>query len=192
MPIFATKKVNKKTAGSKSPLIIGLLTGFMPCGPLQAAQLYALSTGNPITGAISMFLFCLGTIPLLFGIGAFAGFLGSKKSLTNKVVTIGAVLVTVLGFSMFSQGWNLAGFTTQQSEVEASETVTVLTVEGMTCNACIAAIKRAVNDIDEVNKVDVTLSTGRVVIEHIAGLDEALIRQAIIEIGLRIVDSNID
>ena len=191
MPRFATKKINKKTAGNKSPLIIGFLTGFMPCGPLQAAQLYALSTGNPFEGALSMFLFCAGTIPLLFGLGAFAGFLGSRKSLTNKVVTIGAVLVAVLGLSMFSQGWNLAGFTARHSEVETSETVTVFTVEGMTCNACVQAITKAVKTVDGVVKVDVTLSTGRVVIEHAAGLDAVLLRQAILETGYRIaVDSD--
>lgn len=29
---------------SKSPFIIGLLNGFMTCGPIQAMQVYALST----------------------------------------------------------------------------------------------------------------------------------------------------
>lgn len=36
--------------------------GLMPCGPLQTMQLYALSTGSAINGALSMFIFSLGTV----------------------------------------------------------------------------------------------------------------------------------
>src|SRR3989339_534064 len=60
----------KHASNPKSPLIIGLLTGFMPCGPLQAVELYALGTGSVASGAISMGLYALGTIPLMFGFGA--------------------------------------------------------------------------------------------------------------------------
>ena len=43
-------------SGSKSPFIIGFLNGFMPCGPMQAMQFYALSTGSFFLGALSMFI----------------------------------------------------------------------------------------------------------------------------------------
>ena len=43
----------------------------MPCGPLQAMQIYALSTGSFIKGALSMLLFSLGTVPLMLSIGLF-------------------------------------------------------------------------------------------------------------------------
>ena len=55
--------------GRKSALVIGLLNGLMPCGPLQAMQLYALTTGSILLGALSMFLFAIGTIPLMFAFG---------------------------------------------------------------------------------------------------------------------------
>jgi hypothetical protein len=70
-------------------------------------QLYALSTGSPVAGGISMFLFSLGTVPLMFGIGALSSVLSRK--FTQRVMRIGAVLVTVLGMTMFTNGWNLAG-----------------------------------------------------------------------------------
>jgi plastocyanin domain-containing protein len=70
-------------------------------------QLYALSTGSPVAGGISMFLFSLGTVPLMFGIGALSSLL--SKKFTLRVMQIGAVLVTVLGMTMFTNGWNLAG-----------------------------------------------------------------------------------
>mgnify|MGYP001172910998 CR=1 FL=1 len=50
-------------AGSNSSLHVGMLNGLMPCGPLQAMQLYALSTGNALKGAFSVMLFTLGTVP---------------------------------------------------------------------------------------------------------------------------------
>lgn len=92
---------------SNSPLYVGLLNGLMPCGPLQAMQLYALSTGDPIKGGVSMFLFSLGTVPLMFGIGAVSSLLSQK--FTKRVMSVGAVLVIILGTSMFSSGLSLSG-----------------------------------------------------------------------------------
>ena len=80
----------------------------MPCGPLQSMQLYALSTGSPIKGAMSMLLFSLGTVPLMFGLGAISSLL--SKKFTHKMMTVSAVLVVVLGVSMFSSGMSLSGF----------------------------------------------------------------------------------
>lgn len=108
LPGIFARKIDAEKGRSKSPLFVGLLNGLMPCGPLQAMQLYALSTGDPIKGALSMLLFSLGTVPLMFGLGALGSLLSRK--FTNKVMTAGAVLVAVLGLSMFSQGWSLSGF----------------------------------------------------------------------------------
>jgi sulfite exporter TauE/SafE/copper chaperone CopZ len=108
MPKIFAKKIDAQKAGSRNPLIIGLLNGLMPCGPLQAMQLYALSTGSPIAGGISMFLFSLGTVPLMFGLGAISSALSAKFA--RRVMRWGAILVTVLGLTMFTNGWNLAGF----------------------------------------------------------------------------------
>ncbi|MDR0644171.1 MAG: sulfite exporter TauE/SafE family protein, partial [Treponema sp.] len=73
MPKIFARKIDEQKAVNKNPLFIGLLNGLMPCGPLQAMQLYALSTGSPLAGGISMFLFSMGTVPLMFGIGALGG-----------------------------------------------------------------------------------------------------------------------
>lgn len=108
MPRAFARGINKQKAGSNSPLYVGLLNGLMPCGPLQAMQLYALSTASPIKGALSMLLFSLGTVPLMFGLGALSSVL--SKKFTHKVMAVGAVLVVVLGMSMFTQGWSLSGF----------------------------------------------------------------------------------
>ncbi|GHV07229.1 hypothetical protein FACS1894217_07590 [Clostridia bacterium] len=97
-----------KGSKSNSPLIVGLLNGLMPCGPLQAMQLYALATGSPIKGGLAMLLFSLGTVPLMFGMSALSSVLG--KRFAKNAAAIGAALVVVFGISMLSQGFTLAAF----------------------------------------------------------------------------------
>lgn len=113
LPRFFAKKIDERKSGGKSPLFIGLLNGLMPCGPLQAMQLYALSTGSPIAGALSMFIFSIGTVPLMFGLGALSSFLSNTDKgpvFTRCIMQAGAALVTVMGLVMFSYGLNLSGF----------------------------------------------------------------------------------
>lgn len=86
----------------KGAFIIGLLNGLMPCGPLQAMQVYALSTGSFVYGALSMFLFCLGTIPLMLFVGMISSFLNNKnRKILNKIST---VLILMLSIIMFNRG----------------------------------------------------------------------------------------
>ncbi|MDR2772851.1 MAG: sulfite exporter TauE/SafE family protein [Elusimicrobiota bacterium] len=105
-PSFVLKKLNSSKL-PKTPLIVGILNGLMPCGPLQAMQLYAFSTGSVFFGALSMFVFSAGTVPLMFIFGTAASFLSKKW--TDKVMKIGAVIIAALGLSMISYGINTAG-----------------------------------------------------------------------------------
>lgn len=109
MPKIFAKKIYKQRTRSNSPLFIGLLNGLMPCGPLQAMQLYALSTGDPLKGAVSMFLFSVGTFPLMFAFGALSSLL--NKKFTGKMMKASAVLVLILGVFMFNSGAVLSGLT---------------------------------------------------------------------------------
>jgi len=120
--LFAKKTDERKSA--HSPLVVGFLNGFMPCGPLQAMQVYALSTGSPVKGGISMFLFCAGTIPLMFALGAASSALsGAKgKTFSRRVMQAGAILVAALGLVMFSNGWSLSGFTNSPDKTAPVET----------------------------------------------------------------------
>jgi len=82
---------------------------------LQAMQLYALSTGSPLTGGLSMFLFCIGTIPLMFALGAAGSILSGAKGqvFSRRAMQTGAILVAAMGVVMFTNGWRGAGFTGQ-------------------------------------------------------------------------------
>lgn len=103
--IFPKINIGKIKGGS--PFIVGLLNGFMPCGPLQAMQLYALATGSILEGGLVMFLFALGTSPLMYSLGFITRKL-SKKNL-NKAYKFSGVLVLVLGFIMINRGLLLDG-----------------------------------------------------------------------------------
>ncbi|MBU6388739.1 sulfite exporter TauE/SafE family protein [Patescibacteria group bacterium] len=48
-----------------APALVGIGTFFLPCGFTQSMQLYALSTGNFMQGALTMLVFALGTFPML-------------------------------------------------------------------------------------------------------------------------------
>lgn len=96
------------SSGQHGPLIVGLFNGLMPCGPLQAMQIYALGTGSFAKGALSMFLFSLGTVPLMFGFGAVSSLLSSK--FTRKMMKVSAALVMILGIVMLNRGFVLSGF----------------------------------------------------------------------------------
>ena len=78
--------------GAVSSLIVGLLNGFMPCGPLQAMQLYALSSGSAAEGALSMFLFSSGTVPVMLLAGILGGRLNRRHA--GKIIQVSAPFIT--------------------------------------------------------------------------------------------------
>ncbi len=106
LPAFLLKKTGGAKAG-KGPFAVGLLNGLMPCGPLQAMQLYALATGSALTGALSMLLFSLGTVPLMLGAGVAFSLL--KGKFTRAVARVGAVLVLCFALIMAFNATALIG-----------------------------------------------------------------------------------
>lgn len=105
LPAGLRSKLTAKSGNSS--LVIGLLNGLMPCGPLQAMQLCALSTGSVIMGALSMLCFCLGTVPLMLGFGLVSGKLNRRFARPMRVAS--GALVLLMGMAMLSNGLNLAG-----------------------------------------------------------------------------------
>lgn len=106
LPRVFTNKIREGNSDN-GPFVVGLLNGLMPCGPLQAMQLYALGTGSVLVGASSMFFFSLGTVPLMFAFGALSTFLSGK--FTRNMMKASAVLVMILGIVMLNRGFALNG-----------------------------------------------------------------------------------
>jgi sulfite exporter TauE/SafE len=112
LPQALSRSTSQRRKTTRRPLIVGLLNGLMPCGPLQAMQLFALSTGSALGGAAAMFIFSAGTVPLMFGFGALGSVLSGSsrgRGFAQAAARAGAVLVTVLGLSMCANGWSLGG-----------------------------------------------------------------------------------
>ena len=108
IPLLYKRVGNKR----KTPFIIGLCNGLMPCGPLQSVQIIALASGSLLAGAFSMFCFSIGTVPLMLGFGSAIAFLG--KRFTGLVLKAGSILIVVMGLSMVTQGTALAGLNSRQ------------------------------------------------------------------------------
>ena len=93
-------QTQKRFAGR--PLLIGLLTGLMPCGSLYAMWLHAVSGGSAAYGTESMLAFALGTAPLLFLFGALGALIPKKWN--KYFLKASAVLVTSMGLKMLITG----------------------------------------------------------------------------------------
>ncbi|MBU2634062.1 MAG: sulfite exporter TauE/SafE family protein [Nanoarchaeota archaeon] len=106
-PKFLTK-ITGKSQKNSSPLVIGLLNGFMiACGPLQAIYIMAAGTGSLVEGAKLLFIFALGTLPVMLGFGFFTSYM--SKKLTHKILKASGAIVIILGLVMINNGLVLTG-----------------------------------------------------------------------------------
>ncbi|MBI2464427.1 sulfite exporter TauE/SafE family protein [Candidatus Peregrinibacteria bacterium] len=109
MPKFLAHKIHDLTGQDRksTPFFLGASTFFLPCGFTQALQLYVLSKGDSLTGALTMLAFSLGTLPALLSLSALSSFV--KGSFQRYFLKFAGILVIVLGFSNINNGLNLAG-----------------------------------------------------------------------------------
>jgi sulfite exporter TauE/SafE len=103
----------------KSALLMGAITFFVPCGFTQAIQLYAMTTGSFITGALTMAVFALGTAPGLLSLGGVTSFVKGKS--TGLFFKFVGLVVLAMALFNISNGLTLAGIkknTSQQTNVQ--------------------------------------------------------------------------
>lgn len=102
--IFAKHTINKASAMTHAlaPLLIGIGTFFLPCGFTQSMQIYTLTTGSFIRGALTMFVFALGTLPMLalLSFGSFSIAQKSWKGIFFK--TAGLVVIILALFNLIN------------------------------------------------------------------------------------------
>ena len=65
-------------------------------------------------------------------------------------------------------------------------TTTTVTVTGMTCDHCVAAVRDEVAKLDGVTRVDVDLGTGAVTVESEGPVDERELAAAVDEAGYEV------
>jgi uncharacterized protein len=91
----------------RGAVTLGALSFFLPCGFTQAMQLYAISTGDFMTGAAVMGLFAIGTAPGLLGIGGLTS--AVTGSFAKSFFRVAGVAVIVFAVINLSNGLNLTG-----------------------------------------------------------------------------------
>ena len=104
LPKSVSRVLGLKTKGKeyshKNSLVAGALTFFLPCGFTQAMQLYAISTGSWVQGAMIMGLFALGTAPGLLSVGGLAAvFKGQKARLFFATAGLAVIFLGVFNIT---------------------------------------------------------------------------------------------
>lgn len=84
---------------------IGFLNGYLPCGLVYMAVLGAISTSNAIEGSLYMFLFGLGTVPLMSAVVYVGNF--TNVVFRKRVQQIIPFVVVVIGVLFVLRGLGL-------------------------------------------------------------------------------------
>lgn len=87
-------------------LSAGLLWGFLPCGLVYGALLIAVVAHNPLSGAALMFVFGLGTVPMLVAAHETVGWLRDKigrfrlRQMNGALMVVSGIAVIVVPLVM--------------------------------------------------------------------------------------------
>jgi len=108
-PKFITRYIRRTAKGTDTatPLFLGALTVFIPCGVTQAMMAAALGTGSLAMGAALMFAFTLGTSPVFFVVAYLTTELGAR--LEKFFMRFVAAVVLILGLVTVNSGLNILG-----------------------------------------------------------------------------------
>lgn len=106
---------------------IGAATFFLPCGFTQAVQVFALSTGSPLTAGLIMAVFAVGTAPGLLALGGLPAIL----PLRTRPALLQVIGVVVLGFAVVNAtaGVRLAGVAPSFGDEATTAAAPVVTIE---------------------------------------------------------------
>lgn len=120
LPKFLGNNVDGDGSSRFSTVLSGVATFFLPCGFTLAMQVYAVSTGSFVTGALAMALFAIGTIPGLLSIGLISSIL--RGEWLKKFFTFTGVIVLMLGVFNFNNGYALLSISLPTSQTKAIDT----------------------------------------------------------------------
>ncbi len=117
-PIRPPKKLSRWIANLSesehpaAPFSMGALTFFLPCGFTQSLQLAALASGSFVIGALTMFVFALGTLPSLLGLSAISS--TATGSFSHLFLRFSGALVLLLALFNLNSGFALTGINLSQ------------------------------------------------------------------------------
>lgn len=100
-------KINNPNKSYKKgrTIALGALTFFIPCGFTQAMQIYALGSGDFLSGGLIMAAFALGTSPGLLGIGGLAAIIKGKRA--DIFFQIAGAVIIIFALFNINNGYSL-------------------------------------------------------------------------------------
>ena len=87
-----------------APALLGGFTFFLPCGFTQSMQLFAVASGSAWLGSVTLFMFALGTTPVLFGLGVAT----AKMKNMNTIFLKKAIGFIVIAFAFYTMSSGFA------------------------------------------------------------------------------------
>ncbi len=103
--------------------VLGAATFFLPCGFTQALQLYVLSQGNVWTGALTMGIFALGTLPGLLSLGVVSSL--ARGVGQRYFFKVAGAAVVLLGLFNVNNGLALTGINVSAAFSDFAENQTL-------------------------------------------------------------------
>lgn len=129
----------QRNANKFAPFGIGVLTFFLPCGFTLIAQGVALTSGSFLRGGLIMFLFALGTLPILAGISMSGIKTSSKPKSSQFFNQIAGILIVFFALYNINSQLNVLGILslsdlktkqeqTQQDKVQDPSGIQILSI----------------------------------------------------------------
>lgn len=106
----ALRRVIRRSAGGESvgtPILLGLLTVFLPCGTTVAMEALAIGSASAARGGAIMATFVIGTVPLFFLIGVLAH--AGMKAWQGHFTKATAAVLILIGLVTVNSGLVLSG-----------------------------------------------------------------------------------
>lgn len=116
----------KNFKGKNMPFLMGALTLFLPCGFTITTQGLALLSGNPLTGALMMGLFVLGTSLPLLAIGLSSIKFSGNPSIAKKFSQVAGVIILFFALFNINSQLNILGLyslSDLQNKATATQTI---------------------------------------------------------------------
>lgn len=121
-----------------APASLGALTFFLPCGFTQSLQLVALASGSFLSGALTMGIFALGTLPSLLGISMVSA--TARGHFSHFFLRFSGALVLILALMNLNSGLVLTG-------VDPSQMLRAALATGATTGGSAPAVRGGIQEI---------------------------------------------
>lgn len=107
-PSFLRRLIRSSAAGESisTPILLGLLTIFIPCGTTIAMEALAVASGSAFTGGTILAVFVIGTVPLFFAIGVLAH--AGMTAFRGLFTKVAAATLIILGLLTVNSGLVMA------------------------------------------------------------------------------------